>query len=108
MVENNQTQVVNNKGVHGFNIAALVLGIVSIVSWCAWFISIPCSILALVFGIIGMKKQGRPLAITGVVTGAIALAIWVILFLGAFMYGFMEEIDDDDYSYNYRSSRYLD
>ena len=47
------------KKVFGLNIAALVLGIVSLVLWCFWFISIPCAILALIFGIIGIKKAGK-------------------------------------------------
>lgn len=108
MVENTETQVVNNK-VNGFNIASLVLGIVSIVLWCTWFISIPCSILALVFGIIGIKKQGKGMAIAGIVTSAISLAIWVLLFSGAFMAGFMEGLSEDyDYDDYSDSSYYWD
>ena len=49
---------INNK-VPGMSIAALVLGIVSIVFWCVWFISIPCSILGLIFGILGIKKARK-------------------------------------------------
>ena len=109
MVENNETEVVKENKVNGLSIAALVLGIVSIVLWCVWFISIPCSILALVFGIIGVKKPGKSMAIGGIVTGAIALAIWVILFVGAFMFGFIEGLTEEDYdNYHYRSSYYLD
>lgn len=90
MIENKETEVINNQKTPGLSIAAMVLGIVSLVAWCAWFISIPCSILALIFGILGIKKQGKGMAITGTITGGIALAIWVVMFLGAFMYGFME------------------
>lgn len=114
MVENNQTNIVNNnvenKKVNGLTIAALVLGIVSIVLWCMWFISIPCSILALIFGIIGVKKPGKSMAIGGIVTGAISLAIWAILFIGAFMFGFMEGLseDYDDYDYDYDYYDYYD
>lgn len=87
--------------INGFNIAALVLGIVSIVLWCLWFISIPCAILALVFGIIGVKKNGKALAITGIVTSAISLAIWIAVFAGAFMFGFMEGLTEELDSYDY-------
>lgn len=87
--------------INGFNIAALVLGIVSIVLWCLWFISIPCAILALVFGIIGVKKKGKALAITGIVTSAISLAIWIAVFAGAFMFGFMEGLTEELDSYDY-------
>lgn len=90
MIENKETEVINNQKTPGLSIAAMVLGIVSLVTWCVWFVSIPCSILALIFGILGIKKQGKGMAITGTITGGIALAIWVVMFLGAFMYGFME------------------
>lgn len=90
MIENKETEVINNEKTSGLSIASMVLGIVSIVTWCAWFVSIPCSILALIFGILKVKKPGKGMAITGIVTGSVALAIWVLLFLGAFMTGFME------------------
>lgn len=110
MVENTETQVVNNRvKVNGLNIASLVLGIVSIVLWCMWYISIPCSILALIFGIIGIKKHGKGLAITGIVTGAISLAIWVLLFAFAFMFGFVEGLNEGlTQETNYHSSYYYD
>lgn len=97
MIENKETEVINNEKTSGLSIAAMVLGIVSIVTWCAWFISIPCSILALIFGIIGVKKPGKGMAITGIVTGSIVLAIWVLMFSGAFLYGFMEGISETFY-----------
>ena len=104
---------INNK-VPGMSIAALVLGIVSIVFWCVWFISIPCSILGLIFGILGIKKARKGFALTGIITGGIALAIWAIIMTFAFMYGFIEgiaEYDYDDYidrkpSHSYHSSIY--
>lgn len=107
MVENNETQVVKENKINGLNIAALVLGIVSIVLWCLWPISIVCSILALVFGIIGIKKPGKSMAIGGIVTGAISIAIWVVLFFGAFMFGFIEGFTDSINDYDYRSSYYF-
>lgn len=104
MVENTENQIENK--ISGFTIASLVLGIVSLVLWCVWFVSIPCSILALIFGIIGVKKKGKGMAIAGIVTGAISLAIWVVLFLGAFAYGFMEGFEEEiEY---YEPSSYYD
>lgn len=101
MIENKETEVINNEKTPGLSVASMVLGIVSIVTWCAWFISIPCSILALIFGILGVKKPGKGMAITGIVTGSIVLAIWVLVFLGAFMTafmtGFMEEFSEAFY-----------
>lgn len=116
MIEENNINPIQNPNqvqskVNGLNIAALVLGIVSIVLWCVWFISIPCAILALIFGIIGIKKQGKGLALTGIITGAIAMAIWIFLFVTAFMAGFMigleEELADYDHDdYDYSTYRY--
>lgn len=98
---------VTNKKIYGLNIAALVLGIVAIALWCFWCVSIPCAILALIFGIIGMKKQGKAMAIAGIITGAISLAIWIFIFFCAFMFGFINAIDSaydttpSSYSYFY-------
>ena len=78
--------------INGFSIASLVLGIVSLALWCFWMVSIPCSILALIFGIIAIKKPGKGMAIAGVVTGAIALAIWFFSFCGTFMMAVMSSI----------------
>ena len=82
--------------INGFNIASLVLGIVSIALWCLWIISIPCSILALIFGILGIRKEGKGLAIAGITTGSISLAIWFLLFVGAFMFGIAEGLSEVD------------
>lgn len=108
MAENKETEVVKeeSKTICGFSIAALVLGIVSLVLWCAWVVSIPCSILAIIFGILGIKKPGKGMAIAGIITGSIAFAIWVFAFCGAFMYGVMEGITEST-SYH-SSSIYLD
>lgn len=113
MIEENNVNPMQNlnqieKRVNGLNIAALVLGIVALVLWCVWFISIPCSILSLIFGIIGIKKVGKGLALTGIITGAIALVLWVGIFALAFMTGFIEGLTSyDDYYYeDYSSYRY--
>ena len=46
----------NNTESKGLSIASMVLGIVSLVLSCIVYISVPCAILAIIFGIIGMKK----------------------------------------------------
>ena len=54
--ENNQeTQVTNER--KGFNITSMILGIISILSFCWWYVSIPSGIIGvagLVCGIIGL------------------------------------------------------
>lgn len=79
-----------NKKINGFCITAMILGIVALVFCCVWFISIPCAILGLVFGILGIKKIGKGMAIAGIVTSGIALALYVLTFIGAFIGGFLE------------------
>jgi len=64
-MEENNTQPVN-EGKKGFSIASLVLGLVGII-----VAAIPCGILAIIFGISGMKKAGRGMAIAGLVLGII-------------------------------------
>ena len=88
---------IKKEKIYGLNIAALVLGIVSIVTWCLWFISIPCAILSLIFGIIGIKKVGKAMAITGIITGAVTLVLWVLIFSFAFIYGFIDGINESRY-----------
>ena len=56
---NNTTANQQQKDKKGFSIAALVLGIVAIVLCCIWYISIPCGILAVIFGILGIKSSKK-------------------------------------------------
>lgn len=65
----------------GFSITSMVLGIVSLVLFCVWYASIPCGILAIIFGIIGKKRAGRGMAIAGLVTGLIAIVLYVACFV---------------------------
>lgn len=69
-------------GGKGLSIAAMVLGIVSVVLCCIWYLSIPCAILAIIFGIIGKKRDGRGMAIAGLVLGIIAIALYGLLVAG--------------------------
>ena len=65
----------------GLSIASMILGIVSVVLFCIWYISVPCAILAIIFGILGKKKGGRGMAIAGLVLGIVALAIIIVIYL---------------------------
>lgn len=88
MEENRKVEVIQeqNDGKQGMSIASLVLGIIALVFWCAWPISITCSILAVIFGILRMKKMpGKGMAIAGFITGIIALSFWIIFFGLVFM-----------------------
>jgi hypothetical protein len=69
----------------GLAIAAMVLGIVALVLSCFWFVSIPCAILAVVFGVIGKSRadrgeaSGRGMAIAGITCGIVALVIDLLI-----------------------------
>ena len=74
--------------VSGMAIASLVLGIVSLLSFCLFhlgiIIGLPCAILALVFGVLARPKVntgemgGRGMALAGLICGSIYLALLVI------------------------------
>ena len=84
MDEENLTQDTNNTPVEenkGLSIASLILGIVSLVLFCFWYISLPCAIVAIILGIIGRKKGGKGMGTAGIVLGAIALVIVVVILI---------------------------
>lgn len=69
-------------GGKGLSIAAMVLGIVSVVLCCLWYVSLPCAILAIIFGTIGKKRDGRGMAIAGLVLGIVAIALYILAVAG--------------------------
>ena len=112
-VNENIKETANNtpqKDRKGFAIAALVLGIVSIVLACVWFLSIPCGILAIIFGALSLKSSKRGFSIAGIITGIIgtlALIIILILSFGIYIFnnatdGIIDSSTYDDYSSYYR------
>ncbi|MBS5854372.1 MAG: DUF4190 domain-containing protein [Clostridium sp.] len=115
---NNSKQNTNNmeNDKKGFSIAALVLGIVAIVLSCIWYISIPCAILAIVFGILGIKSSKKGMSIAGITTGAIGMFICIAILIVLMIFGFAmgitdsitEIIEDEDYYdyYDYYDSSY--
>jgi len=66
----------------GMSIAAMVLGIVAVVFCCVAYISIPCAILALIFGFVGKKKGGKGMAIAGIVLGIVAIGLYILAVAG--------------------------
>lgn len=88
----------------GFCIASMILGIVALIFFCIWYISIPCGILAIIFGILGVKTVDKGMAIAGLITGSIGLVISSLIVMALFAFGFvlgitdaLEEVDYDDY-----------
>ncbi len=75
----------------GFGIAALVLGIVGVAFgwWIIPFLGFVASILAIIFGAVGMRSRTRGMAIAGLVLGIVTVVLSIIgvLIWGAMMSG---------------------
>lgn len=67
----------------GLSIAGMICGILSLLTCCFYYIGLPLAILGLIFSIIGMKRNanGKGMAIAGIVTSAISLAIAIIMLI---------------------------
>ena len=80
----------------GLCVAGMVLGIVGLVLFLAFYISIPCGILAIIFGALGIKRvqaeptarKGSGMGVAGLVTGILAviggLTMLILLIAGAY------------------------
>ncbi|ADL52762.1 DUF4190 domain-containing protein [Clostridium cellulovorans] len=70
----------------GLAIASMILGIVSVVTSCLWFVAGPCGLIGLILGIVSkVKKQGGSgFSTAGIILSVIGLIIClVLLILGA-------------------------
>lgn len=65
----------------GFNITSMILGIISLLSFCWWYISLPTGIIAIIFSIAGRKNAGRGMGIAGLVLGIIGLILCILIYL---------------------------
>ena len=72
----------------GMAIASMVLGIISLVGFCAWYVAIPCAIVGIILGLVSLsrKARGRGMAIAGVVTGAVGIALAIIIVIWVFVF----------------------
>ncbi len=71
----------NNK-LKGYSIASLVLGIVAIVLAWYFYISLPCSILAIVFGVkVRKKDKANKFAKAGFILGIISASLLAFLLI---------------------------
>lgn len=113
--EKTETPQTKREDKKGFSIASMVLGIISLVFCFVWIISIPCAILAIIFGILGIKSTGKGMSIAGLVTSGIGIIISFVIFALLIVVGMsaglhtLESFDDiynsyyDDYDYDYDS-----
>lgn len=67
-------------GGKGMAIASMILGIVSIVLSCVWYISVPAAIVGIVLGVMHNKKSGKcGMTTAGIVCSAIGLVLTIVL-----------------------------
>lgn len=71
----------------GMGIASLVLGIISLVLFCVWYISIPCAVVGIILGVLQNKKNKIGMATAGIVCSIIALVLLVIAVIIGFVFG---------------------
>lgn len=70
---------------NGLSVTAMVLGIIGLVFFLIPFLPYPLAILAIIFGLIGMKNPvGKGMAVTGLVTGLITIILKLIILIGIF------------------------
>lgn len=68
----------------GFSVVSMILGIGSILAFLLWFISIPLAIAAIIFGLVGMARGGKGMAVAGIATafvGVLFTVLAIFLFL---------------------------
>lgn len=82
MDQNNYNNMAQNDS-KGLSIASMVLGIVSLVLFCIWFISIPAGVIGLILGGVSLatKKGGKGMAIAGLVCSLVGVSLYIIVFL---------------------------
>ncbi len=68
-----------NTGNETVAVVAFVLGVLSVVSFCFWFSSVPLGIAAIVCGLAGGRSSQRGLAKAGIICGAVGIALTVII-----------------------------
>lgn len=72
----------NNKNKTGMGVAALTLGIISILTAFFWYLALPTGILAIIFGAKSAKKIGSRLGKAGLVTGIVGLSLFAFMYIG--------------------------
>lgn len=72
----------SGSGGNGLAIASMVLGIVSIVLCCIWYLSIVAGIVAIILGVLHGKNNGKNgMSTAGIVCGVIGIIIAMAIFI---------------------------
>ncbi len=70
-----------NKKNSAMAIAALPLGIISIVLSLFWYVTLPTGILAIIFGSKSTRKFGSKLGKSGLITGIVGLSLFAFIYI---------------------------
>lgn len=67
----------------GLGVASMVLGIISLVLFCIWYVAIPCAIIAVILGGVGASKakaagMKNGAATAGIVCSCISLGLTIL------------------------------
>jgi hypothetical protein len=76
-----------NPGI-GFGVASLILGIISLILFCFWYVSVPCALIGLILAAVGKKSSSdagmsNGLAVGGLVCSIIALGLLAFFWIFA-------------------------
>ena len=63
------------------HITAFVLGIISVVGNLFWYISIPCGVLAIIFGAKSSRALGSKLGKAGLILGIVGTALTIFIYI---------------------------
>ena len=74
-----------NKKNSAMAVAALPLGIISIVLSLFWYVTLPTGILAIVFGVKSIKRLGSKLGKAGMILGIVGLSLFAFVYIGLIM-----------------------
>lgn len=79
--QNNQTTSTPTNERKGFNITSMILGIIAILTFCWWYVSIPAGIIAIIFSIAGKNDAGRGMGVAGLICGIIGLVLCIVIYV---------------------------
>lgn len=84
------SEEIKDKNKSAMAIASLPLGIISIVFSFFWYISVPTSIIAMVFGAKTIKRFGSKIGKAGLITGIVGISLCAFLYISVIIMSLVE------------------